>query len=174
MTRRKRLSSRVRFEVFRRDKFTCQYCGMKAPDVTLHVDHVKPVAAGGSNRIDNLLSACAGCNFGKSTTDLSGTFSVQTPRESTNDGQIAAIGIAAARYYGQDLKEALYRLRIAGLCQLLLGRRPATLARVGSIGLISAQAEIREWASGLARPVHSGCRPGQRRRDRRTDQEPAQ
>jgi len=29
----------VRFEVFKRDSFTCKYCGAKAPEAVLHVDH---------------------------------------------------------------------------------------------------------------------------------------
>lgn len=59
------LSKKLRFEVFKRDKFTCQYCGAKAPDVVLHVDHVHPVFEGGDNDILNLLTACVGCNAGK-------------------------------------------------------------------------------------------------------------
>jgi hypothetical protein len=59
------ISKKLRFEIFKRDKFTCQYCGQKAPDVVLHVDHVNPVFEGGTNDILNLLTACAGCNAGK-------------------------------------------------------------------------------------------------------------
>lgn len=47
MTKRKAISKKIRFEVFKRDSFTCQYCGEKAPDVILHVDHIDPVAKGG-------------------------------------------------------------------------------------------------------------------------------
>lgn len=65
MTTRKALSKKTRFEVFKRDKFTCQYCGARAPDVLLHVDHVNPVALGGENEILNLITACVGCNGGK-------------------------------------------------------------------------------------------------------------
>ncbi|MFP5513313.1 MAG: HNH endonuclease [Alphaproteobacteria bacterium] len=65
MSERKPMSRTVRFEVFKRDKFTCQYCGKKAPDVVLHVDHIHPVAEGGTNEMMNLISACADCNGGK-------------------------------------------------------------------------------------------------------------
>lgn len=65
MSERKPLSRTVRFEVFKRDKFTCQYCGKKAPDVVLHADHIHPVAEGGTNDIMNLVTACADCNGGK-------------------------------------------------------------------------------------------------------------
>ena len=71
MTERKAISQRIRFEVFKRDKFTCQYCGSKAPDVLLQVDHVEPVAEGGSNDILNLVTACGECNGGKGALRLS-------------------------------------------------------------------------------------------------------
>lgn len=38
----KRTSIRTRFRILERDNFTCQYCGNKAPDVILHVDHKIP------------------------------------------------------------------------------------------------------------------------------------
>jgi 5-methylcytosine-specific restriction endonuclease McrA len=36
------VSVRTRFEVFKRDDFTCQYCGRKSPDVVLEADHIVP------------------------------------------------------------------------------------------------------------------------------------
>lgn len=71
MANRKSISNKVRFEVFKRDKFTCQYCGKSAPDVVLNVDHIKPVAEGGTNDIMNLVTACFECNNGKSDRELS-------------------------------------------------------------------------------------------------------
>lgn len=55
----------VRFEVFKRDKFTCQYCGAKAPEAVLQCDHIVPVAEGGGNEVSNLITACQPCNSGK-------------------------------------------------------------------------------------------------------------
>ena len=52
--------------MFKRDSFKCQYCGAAAPEVLLHIDHIHHVAAGGGNDLANLLTACAGCNSGKS------------------------------------------------------------------------------------------------------------
>lgn len=63
---------RVRFEVLRRDEFTCRYCGAKAPDVALEVDHVVPVALGGDDTPGNLVTACHDCNAGKASTSLDG------------------------------------------------------------------------------------------------------
>lgn len=40
---------------------------MKAADVELHVDHVIPRSLGGANDPTNLVTACAGCNSGKSS-----------------------------------------------------------------------------------------------------------
>lgn len=63
--KRKPLSKKTRFEVFKRDGFRCHYCGAHPPGVLLHVDHIVAVAAGGSNAIDNLVTACEPCNLGK-------------------------------------------------------------------------------------------------------------
>lgn len=70
MTSRKALSKSIRFEVFKRDGFSCQYCGAKAPDVVLHCDHIHPVAKGGTNEIINLITACQSCNQGKAARPL--------------------------------------------------------------------------------------------------------
>jgi 5-methylcytosine-specific restriction endonuclease McrA len=50
-------------EVFLRDKFTCQYCGKKAPDLTL--DHVVPRRQQGSHTWENVVAACSRCNMRK-------------------------------------------------------------------------------------------------------------
>lgn len=62
---RKPMGKKLRFEVFKRDSFTCQYCGKQAPDVVLHVDHINPVANKGDNDIINLITSCIDCNLGK-------------------------------------------------------------------------------------------------------------
>lgn len=61
------VSKRLRFEILRRDNYTCRYCGAEAPDVKLEVDHVAPVALGGSDEASNLTTACMDCNSGKSS-----------------------------------------------------------------------------------------------------------
>ena len=64
-TKRKAISKKTRFEVFKRDGFTCQYCGAHPPQAILHVDHIVPVAEGGGNEDTNLVTACDHCNLGK-------------------------------------------------------------------------------------------------------------
>lgn len=56
----------LRFEVFRRDSYACQYCGRRAPEFPLHVDHIVPWSKGGCTTLTNLRTACSECNLGKS------------------------------------------------------------------------------------------------------------
>lgn len=65
---RKPVPRRLRFEILRRDNYTCRYCGASAPDATLTVDHVIPVVLGGGDEPSNLVTACRGCNAGKAST----------------------------------------------------------------------------------------------------------
>jgi 5-methylcytosine-specific restriction endonuclease McrA len=89
---KRELSAKRRFEVFKRDNFTCQYCGRsvssedlpvlkKSNDpaldelmvqlklakygVILEVDHIIPLNRGGGDDMDNLVTACKDCNRGK-------------------------------------------------------------------------------------------------------------
>lgn len=62
------VTKRLRFEILRRDNHTCQSCGAKPSDAELVVDHVIPVALGGSDEPANLQTLCAPCNSGKSAT----------------------------------------------------------------------------------------------------------
>lgn len=56
---------KLRFEVFKRDGFKCQYCGRQTPVVVLEVDHVVPRAKGGTDDFENLVTSCFECNRGK-------------------------------------------------------------------------------------------------------------
>jgi len=66
-----KLSATQRFMVFERCQFTCSYCGAKAPDVELHIDHVRPRAGyGDPPGINGYTAACADCNIGKGSLDV--------------------------------------------------------------------------------------------------------
>jgi 5-methylcytosine-specific restriction endonuclease McrA len=73
---REPISKKLRFEIFKRDSFRCQYCGKSAPEVVLEIDHVDPVAGGGKSDILNLLTACNPCNAGKGKRLLSDSIAV--------------------------------------------------------------------------------------------------
>ncbi len=60
----------VRFEIFKRDAFTCQYCGKRPPEALLEVDHIVAVSSGGTNDEGNLVTSCFECNRGKSNRSL--------------------------------------------------------------------------------------------------------
>ena len=64
------VSKSLRFDIFRRDSFTCLYCGRRPPDVVLELDHVHPVSKGGGNDPLNLVTSCYDCNRGKAAKDL--------------------------------------------------------------------------------------------------------
>lgn len=87
MGERKSLSKKLRFEVFKRDKFTCQYCGRSAPDVVLQVDHITPVAHDGDNDILNLITSCVACNAGKGARELSDDTAIIKRKQQLNDLQ---------------------------------------------------------------------------------------
>jgi hypothetical protein len=70
MTKRKAISTKARFEIFKRDRFICQYCGAHPPHAVLHVDHIVPVVEGGDNDPTNLVTACDKCNLGKGPRSL--------------------------------------------------------------------------------------------------------
>ena len=59
-SKREPTPQRMREEVFRRDKYTCRYCGTK--EGPFHADHVYPYSKGGETTVDNLVTACPSCN----------------------------------------------------------------------------------------------------------------
>ena len=79
-SKRKSIAKSIRFEVFKRDGFRCQYCGSSAPEVVLQIDHIIPVAEGGTNEIINLITSCVDCNSGKSSKMLSDAMILQKQR----------------------------------------------------------------------------------------------
>lgn len=56
---------RKRFLLLKKYNYTCQYCGAKAPDIELEVDHILPKSKGGSDKEENLTISCVNCNLGK-------------------------------------------------------------------------------------------------------------
>lgn len=67
---RKPLTNKQRFDIFKRDGFTCQYCGAHGPGTQLQIDHIEPVAKGGQCESGNFLTACKPCNSGKAANSV--------------------------------------------------------------------------------------------------------
>ena len=74
----------TRKEIFRRDHFTCQYCGRQTSELT--IDHVIPRRLGGKTRWDNVVSACPRCNHlkGGMTPEQSGMYPRKQPKHPPN------------------------------------------------------------------------------------------
>lgn len=62
------ISKKLRFQIFKRDNFTCQYCGKNPADhnVILEIDHAISKFDGGDSDEENLITSCFDCNRGKS------------------------------------------------------------------------------------------------------------
>ena len=81
MGKRQPIAKSTRFEVFKRDSFTCQYCGRSAPDVLLEVDHINPVSSGGDNNVMNLITSCWDCNRGKGAKTLNDNSTIEKQKQ---------------------------------------------------------------------------------------------
>jgi 5-methylcytosine-specific restriction endonuclease McrA len=51
-----------RVNVFTRDKYTCQYCGVRPARTELNLDHVVPRSLGGRTTWENVVCSCVDCN----------------------------------------------------------------------------------------------------------------
>jgi hypothetical protein len=59
-----------RMKVYERDGYSCRYCQKQLTRFTATLDHVKPIAEGGDNSLENLITACLGCNSRKNRKPL--------------------------------------------------------------------------------------------------------
>lgn len=59
-----------RRNIFKRDKFTCQYCGTRPGSEELTIDHVEPRSRGGETNWTNCVVACVECNAKKADRTL--------------------------------------------------------------------------------------------------------
>lgn len=84
---RKKIPNSVRFEVFKRDAFKCQYCGRSAPEVVLELEHIEPHSKGGTDEVINLCTSCRECNSGKGARQLSDTAVIQKQRDQLEELQ---------------------------------------------------------------------------------------
>ncbi len=71
-----------RFNIYNRDRNTCQYCGAKFSRNELNLDHVVPRSQGGLSRWENVVCSCHACNRRKGgcTPDQAGMRLLRPPR----------------------------------------------------------------------------------------------
>jgi 5-methylcytosine-specific restriction endonuclease McrA len=76
----------TRYNVFLRDRFTCQYCRHPSPAEELTFDHVIPRSRGGQTSWRNVVAACTACNLkkGNRMPRESGIMPVRVPQEPSN------------------------------------------------------------------------------------------
>lgn len=115
--RRKGISKRVRFEVFKRDNWSCQYCGSQSPNVKLHVDHITPVSKGGTNDLENLTTSCIDCNLGKGARELDDDSAVRARSAELEANELARQQLAAMRDW-HVTKASLSHEAVDMLCEV--------------------------------------------------------
>ena len=116
---RKAIPLKIRFEVFKRDSFTCQYCGQEAPNIVLNVDHINPVKNGGDNNILNLITSCFGCNNGKRAILLDDNNVIRKQKQSLNELQERKNQIEMIAEWRKDLLN-VNDLKTNKLCDYIL------------------------------------------------------
>lgn len=141
------VSKRLRFEILRRDNHTCQYCGEKAPDVVLHVDHVKPKALGGTDGPDNLVTACKDCNSGKASTILASDHAQEIAKRNV-DWEVNAQRLAA-QIRGTLERDSMYLLDFEREWQ-----ECAESQNSNAVWPAGYQASVMKWA-GMGYPMEA-------------------
>lgn len=61
-TKKTKIPAKLRWEVFKRDGFTCKGCGAQDD---LSADHISPESKGGKTTLENLQTLCRSCNSKK-------------------------------------------------------------------------------------------------------------
>lgn len=88
-----KVSKRRRIEVYERDGWQCQYCGVPIGTDTATIDHIDPVSEGGRSAAHNLRAACVPCNSSK------GARGVEAYRDSVAIKRSIYRGVISASQY---------------------------------------------------------------------------
>ncbi|HEY7911652.1 MAG TPA: HNH endonuclease [Blastocatellia bacterium] len=89
----------MRASILMRDRFRCQYCGMKGSQFELTLDHIMPRSRGGRTTPENLCAACKACNQRKGD---------RTPEEA----RMPLLANPSALRYGLDRAAVYYATRL--------------------------------------------------------------
>jgi 5-methylcytosine-specific restriction endonuclease McrA len=132
-----------RRNIFKRDHYTCQYCGVQPGSEELTIDHVVPRAQGGISSWTNCVLACVACNKRKAD---------RTP---------GAGGSAPAQAADPSDLEAALRLAVGADRKLVEVRQRSVLERGVDDGVNTlAGSDPRRGSAGGAVPTSHERAPG--------------
>lgn len=134
---RKTINQKLRFEVFKRDNFRCQYCGEAAPDVVLECDHIIPIAEGGEHELLNLITACFDCNRGKGAVRLGDDQAVCKQRKQLEELNLRREQMEMMVQWKSELAN-LVELQIDAIDSTIIGQTELSLNDAG-------RADIRKY-----------------------------
>jgi len=142
--KRKPLGKRLRFSIFERDCFTCQYCGKTPPEIVLVIDHILPVASGGTNDKENLRTSCEACNQGKHSkvlgTDTVNPMEALRRHQELSEEQILAEQLAEAIKVREETREKIVNLLCGKIDRTVCKKRNVTtiINAINEFGVESA------------------------------------
>ena len=105
-TKTDRPSAAVRIRVYKRDRFTCTYCGKAGNEAELEVDHIVPISKGGSNHMSNLTTACRGCNQKK------GNDTKMRPSAQNFNGGLSGLFLHVLDEFGEILNQGYIKAEV--------------------------------------------------------------
>ena len=102
-----------RVNVFARDKYTCQYCGVEPPRGQLNLDHVIPRSLGGRTTWENVVCSCVACNRKKGgRTPTQAMLRVRRSQQRTRWTTLMTLMPSSVRY--NECRPFLIEVRSAG------------------------------------------------------------
>lgn len=103
-----------RKNLFKRDKYTCQYCGVQPGPEELTIDHVMPKSRGGGSTWENCVLACVECNKRKAnrTPAEAGMKLRKTPKKPTWKSLAQLNPKDRKQSWGQFLSEAYWEVEL--------------------------------------------------------------
>jgi hypothetical protein len=140
MTLKRKPLLQLRYEILERDNFICQICGKYPPDIHLEVDHIIPVAEGGTDNPSNLRASCFECNRGMGILTLQKavkTLHPNTPKIVPRKTQLDNIILGQIKKFGDWPERDLLFVKGASRdeCKSSLDRlwKKGLIRRIGSI-----------------------------------------
>lgn len=103
-----------RANLFRRDRYTCQYCGARPSVSDLSIDHVVPRSLGGTSTWENCVVACFRCNYEKAdrTPEESGLRLRKTPEKPTRTDFLGQLRRPRCESWSKFLSRAYWEVEL--------------------------------------------------------------